>query len=361
MTKGLAISAGFFVATMSSFASAATLRVPQTYPSIQSAVDAARPNDMVLVAPGTYFENVHVSKPLKLVSTQGAARTIVDANHYRSALTIRGNNVPSEFVTVRGFTFTHGEFTMPPTPEFPDPTGTGIDAAGMNVVIDHNIIEDNLSCEAGMLVTAKKSFVTDNVVRNNSGNWMCAFRGAGMSVGGSFDFDEEAVIERNDVYGNAGVGINSGALHKLTMRFNHSHHNGGTGAFGPGIAIDTVSGEISNNVIDHNTSSRGSAMSLIMATDDPIPNGLSMLVTNNLMLNNVSTLLNDGEPNDGSVVIIDSYTSRGIKFIGNTVITPTPAPLIYCIRERENAYPVLIGNILSNNAGAVFSEDCHRP
>ena len=101
-------------------------------------------------------------------------------------------------------------------------------------------------------------------------------------------------------------------------------------------------------------------MTLIMSTDDPIPEGLKMLVANNLLLDNDPTLRNDGEPNDGSVVVIDSYQS-GIKFIGNTVITPTPAPLIYCIRERENAYPVFAGNVLSNNAGEVFSEDCHRP
>ena len=101
-------------------------------------------------------------------------------------------------------------------------------------------------------------------------------------------------------------------------------------------------------------------MTLTMSTDDPIPEGLTMLVANNSLLNNYPTLLNDGEPNDGSVVVIDSSTN-GIKFISNTVITPTPAPLIYCFRERENAYPVILGNVLSNNAGVVFSEDCHRP
>jgi hypothetical protein len=39
----------------------ATLRVPDDHPTIQAAVDAARPGDLVLIAPGTYREAVQVT------------------------------------------------------------------------------------------------------------------------------------------------------------------------------------------------------------------------------------------------------------------------------------------------------------
>src|SRR5688500_18683121 len=42
-------------------ASGRVLRVPSSYPSIQAAVDASRPGDLVLIAPGTYHEAVEVT------------------------------------------------------------------------------------------------------------------------------------------------------------------------------------------------------------------------------------------------------------------------------------------------------------
>ena len=49
-------------------ASAATLTVGAggQFKTVQQAVDAAKPGDTVLVAPGTYTENVVVSKPLTI-------------------------------------------------------------------------------------------------------------------------------------------------------------------------------------------------------------------------------------------------------------------------------------------------------
>lgn len=56
-----------------------TLKVPADFATIQSAVDAAVYGDTVLVAAGTYFENINLKSGIKLIG-EGAGRTILDGN-----------------------------------------------------------------------------------------------------------------------------------------------------------------------------------------------------------------------------------------------------------------------------------------
>jgi hypothetical protein len=220
------ISARLFFLSLALFVGsgeAATLRVPAPYPTIQSAVNAAQPNDTVLVGPGTYFEHVFITRSLKLVSTHGATRTTIDASYHGPAVKILGTGV--ERVAVSGFTLTHGQYIFPVTPEEPDPAGAGIYATAVDIDLNHNIVEENLACSAAILIFFSRVKITDNVVRNNSGPEVCRFRGLGILVGGSTDLLSEAVIERNDIYGHAGGGLFLADLTKLSLRNNHIHHN----------------------------------------------------------------------------------------------------------------------------------------
>ena len=51
--------------------------VPDDYPSIQDAVNAAHYGDMIIVRDGTYMENVVIDKSLKIRSENGPQSTIV--------------------------------------------------------------------------------------------------------------------------------------------------------------------------------------------------------------------------------------------------------------------------------------------
>jgi serine protease len=59
---------------------AATIRVPADQPTIQAAIDAATSGDIVLVAPGAYYEAINFNgKNITVTSELGAAATTTRA------------------------------------------------------------------------------------------------------------------------------------------------------------------------------------------------------------------------------------------------------------------------------------------
>jgi len=82
-------------------AGAATIYVPDDYPTIQEAADAASSGDTVVVRDGTYTENVNVNKDhLTISSENGAQTTIVEAANSSGAVV----DVNADHVTISGFT-----------------------------------------------------------------------------------------------------------------------------------------------------------------------------------------------------------------------------------------------------------------
>jgi parallel beta-helix repeat protein len=78
--------------------------------SINSAVTAALPNDTIQVAPGTYHEDVIVTKPLSLVGS-GAERSIIDATSLANGIDVDGHNHAGlSHVVVTGFTVRNAKF-----------------------------------------------------------------------------------------------------------------------------------------------------------------------------------------------------------------------------------------------------------
>lgn len=82
----------------------ATLRVPEQYPTIQAAVTAAKPGDLVSIAPGIYHEAVTVNTPNLTIRGRNRQQVILDGNlTLGNGFTVLANNVVLENMTARRY------------------------------------------------------------------------------------------------------------------------------------------------------------------------------------------------------------------------------------------------------------------
>jgi parallel beta helix pectate lyase-like protein len=83
-----------------------TLRVPAQYPTVQRAVDEARPGDLVLIAPGTYHESISVPDETRDVVIRGEDRNrvVLDGrDRLADGIAVHGDGVAVENLTVRRY------------------------------------------------------------------------------------------------------------------------------------------------------------------------------------------------------------------------------------------------------------------
>ncbi len=167
----------FLIAPIKSIAD--TLNVPSEYSTIQGAIDAANDGDTVLVAPGTYFENINmddfVNKNIILESSNGPEVTIIDGGSDGTTITgpvisittsLPENSSPiSSSTIIKGFTIQNGRNNV---------RGPGgIHIVATSPTIENNIIKINNSA---IEIRASSSLIKDNIIENNT-----ACCGSGLS------------------------------------------------------------------------------------------------------------------------------------------------------------------------------------
>jgi len=83
---------------------AATLRVPEDYLTISAAVKAAKPGDLISVAPGMYHETVYVQTPDLTIRGRNRNTVILDGNFtLPNGFLVTANDVVLENMTVRHY------------------------------------------------------------------------------------------------------------------------------------------------------------------------------------------------------------------------------------------------------------------
>ena len=99
-----------------SSASNATIHVPGDHPTIQAGIDAAVDGDLVLVAPGTYMENIDFhGKAITLQSEAGAEVTVINGGDCAAIDPLEGrcsvvtfDSGEAENTVLNGFTIRNG-------------------------------------------------------------------------------------------------------------------------------------------------------------------------------------------------------------------------------------------------------------
>ncbi|MGL5859006.1 MAG: right-handed parallel beta-helix repeat-containing protein [Angustibacter sp.] len=82
----------------------ATISVPDTAPTVQAAVDSARPGDLIVIRPGRYHEAVQVRTPRIVIRGLERNRTVLDGRfQLRTGILVTAPGVAVENMTVTGY------------------------------------------------------------------------------------------------------------------------------------------------------------------------------------------------------------------------------------------------------------------
>ncbi|MFC2113515.1 T9SS type A sorting domain-containing protein [Bacteroidota bacterium] len=366
---------------------AQVINIPGDHSTIQAGINAASDGDTVLVAEGTYLENIRFrGKAITVAShyildrnTSHISKTIIDGSQPEdpdsaSAVTFCGG-VDSTSVLC-GLTITGGKGTYDQHELF------GLYRSGGGILIpgesggkiEHCIIRDNhlvndypqwgggIAVFQGAVDSYDKSIIIqDNIIRNNSLTSSLerpSSSGGGIKVGIGNNLKHGIVIIQNNV------------IDSNLVRSTHVNGRAIGGGMNFGIILPTPPGEfiVRNNIFAHNKVEgggfvRGGAMILIHINilsayyEDLRP---APLVYNNLIYKNESSNMGGGI--SAQITLEDPST--------NFKTVPQPAIINNTIVENKAQYGVgfhssnsaslLMNNIFHNDLSSTGATELHR-
>jgi len=332
-------------------ASADTLRVPQDFPTIQSAIDAAPQGATVVVAAGSYRENLLILKPITLRSVRGARDTVIDGGSIGPVVVVRGTG--AERVVISGFTITKGLNNGAFSGDGAGNAG-GIHMESVVGVVMDSVIRDNVGClGSGISTLSAAVTIQRNQIRNNPKDPSCD----GADGGGIFlrgDGVRPSTVVSNVVVGHRiggrGAGVAVQGMTEVTIRDNIINGNDasspGGGAGGGILVTEGTSATISGNVLIGNSAQSGGAMALF-----PTDSADRVTAHGNVMAGNRATEV-------GSAIFIVTVADEQLRLTGNLVDGSTEIALIYC---GGTPFTVPASNILHNRQGPELGGNCVSP
>lgn len=314
-------------------AGAATIQVPGDQPTIQAAINAAVAGDEVVVAPGTYTENINFQgKAITVRSAAGPAVTIIDGQRLGPVVKFATGEGRSS--VLRGFTLRNGRVDA----SSPDIEGGGIRISQASPQIINNVITANQACAGGggVSVSFGSPLISSNTISGNSQFGCSGGTGGGIQVNGSGSTE----IVNNKITGNSfgfggggGVALNAAGTAVLSNNLISGNTSSGEGG---GVRISNASSVlIRQNVIVENTATRGSGIAWIVPSGSRGPR----LVNNTIAANHataspyVSGIYADGF--DGQVELVNNVIYAKAGMIALSCGTSIGASSVPVLRNND--------------------------
>jgi hypothetical protein len=289
-------------------ARANVIHVPAVQPTIQAAINAAANGDTVLVAPGTYKENINfMGKAITVTSSSGAQVTIIDGGGTGPVVTFStGEGLMS---VLSGFTIQNG---------FANFDGGGIFISGASPTITTNIIFNNSSCSGGgIAVEFGSPLIKANIVSNNfQAGCGGGTDGGGILIQGLGSAQIVGNVIDHNVIGFQGGGIGMFVAGTPTIRSNIIVGNTASNSGGGIGMVNQSDANIIQNLIIGNSSPQGGGLYWSVPSSDRGP-----LLVNNTIAGNDSA--------DGSGIFGDGFQSQ-TTMVNNIIVGKSGEIAVFC-------------------------------
>ena len=252
---------------------ASTIKVPADQPTIQDGINAAVNGDTVLVAPGTYNENINFNgKAIVVKSSGGPKATIIDGGSLGAVVTFSTGETNGAVLS--GFTLQHGS-------------------------------------SSGVYMHFASPAVKNNIIANNKGDW-----GAGMYILGA----STAQVLRNTFVGNVassgGGAIGLFAAGSVRIENNRITKNNGSGQGGAIWMVNEADEIIVQNLMYDDVASSGTEFY----------SSIPQSTTGYRLINNTIVSTNR---NADATVVADGFNTNA-EIINNVIVAPGASSALIC-------------------------------
>jgi parallel beta-helix repeat protein len=349
-----------------------TIHIPGDAATIQAGINSASNGDTVLVAPGTYVENIDFKgKAITVTSSDGPANTTIDGGQKGVVVNFATNETRAS--VINGFTVTDD---APPLPVQVTVTAVAVFVDGANPTITNNIITNNRGF--GIEVYSGSAHISGNTITNSSTagdpsqDFGCDFDdGDGIFVtAASATIVDPPIIDHNTIEQNVGHclggGIGLSGAPASTIVSNNIIANNQSLGYGGGVYIDGPVSLYQNLIYDNTSGVAGGGVYLSLGSEVNGATGpLNVFVTNNTIYGNTISLNPDIQDAwvDGSQVALPGYVSQ-LGFFNNLIIADDSYSAVACwpiYQYLSATAPVFVNSDVTNTGGATYGGWCTSP
>lgn len=320
------------------------ITVPGDRPTIQSAIDVAKAGDTVLVAPGTYFENINFQgKAVTVESEQGPEVTIIDGNLAGPVVTFTSGEGRDS--VIRGFTLQRGDATQQGSGVY---TGAGVRIEGSSPTVQGNIITNNRAGDGGAGIASRLSsaLIEDNLITNNKQfGYSGGVGGGGIVVIGEGQTQVIDNVIMGNSWSSSGGGITLFAAGTPTIKGNVIRANSAYDSGGGMWIVNHSDALIVQNVIVGNQAGQGGGIYW------SLPDGYrGPLLVNNTIADNLG---------QGSGIFATGVDEQ-VELLNNIVVGAPGEQAIDCGTFIDGP-PILRSNNVFSPGAAAYGGTCGDP